>query len=110
MATVPVRRGYRESLSLTFLGQSIADIRIRITCPGGIIRLGLAPNADGAVIVLSTVTDERGTHARAVLTLPPAATRRLGEGAVNYAECERMPAQDYLGAFTIEGSAGLNDD
>jgi hypothetical protein len=110
MATVPVRRGYRESLSLTFLGQSFSDMRVRITCPDGIVRLGLAPNADGAAIALSTVTDERGTHTRAVLTMPPAATRRLGEGAVNFAECERLPAQEYLGAFTIEGSAGLNDD
>lgn len=111
MTSVQINRGYRETFSVLLLNTVVSDMRIRVTPRSGEpLRIGLVAGALGQVLALASETDARGTHTRCTVTLPPAATRALGEGAVNEAEMESLPLQEHLGAFVIEGSIGLNDD
>jgi hypothetical protein len=110
MATIPIKRGYLQTFAVTFLNQTIAELRMKVTIPGGNSMTITTTGSVGQVLALTSVTDGRGTHTRATVTLPPAASRSLESGAWNTVEIERMPTQEYLGEFTIEGSAGLNDD
>ena len=107
---VSIARGYRQSFAVTILNATVADLRMRIGVVGAaVLRIGTIAGADGQIITLQSVTDGRGTHTRATVSLPPAFTRKLGEGAVNSVEIESLPQQDPLGSFIINGSAGLND-
>ena len=110
-SVVSIARGYRQSFAVTILNTAVADLRMRINVVGAsVLRIGTAAGADGQIITLESVSDARGTHTRATVSLPPAFTRKLGEGAINSVEIESLPQQDPLGSFLINGSAGLNDD
>jgi hypothetical protein len=111
MTSFTINRGYRQQFAILLVNTLIADCRIRITCPGGVmIRLGTVADSDGAVLALSEVADTRGASTQILVTLPAVTTRKLGEGAVNPFEIERLPLQEYLGTAVIIGSAGRNDD
>jgi hypothetical protein len=111
MTTVPIQRGYRQTFTVTVLQTVVADMRMRITpVDRPAFSITTTAGSAGQVLALTSLTDSRGTHTVCTVTLPPAATRLLGEGAVNTVEMETLPLQEPLGTFMISGSVGLNDD
>ncbi len=111
MTPVEIRRGYTQTFTITVLNTVLVDARVRITRPNGaVLRIAAVAGDLGQVLSLAPLTDSRGTHTALTVTMPPAATRWLADGAVNAAEIEALPMQSFLGALTLSGVGGLNDD